>query len=161
MKKKNICIISILGVLGIALVLITVFVFKEPMNGKMLCTYKSSENNEDVEMSYQMTFKNRNVTNLKVKEVVTSNDKNQLNEYQETLGMIYSIYDDLKYYDIEVLIEDNKLITNAVINYEKIDKEEFIKIDESAKNLYEGNKVPLSKLKKEYEKNGAKCKYVD
>ena len=66
----------------------------------------------------------------------------------------------LKANNVEVLIKDKSLITNAVINYKNIDKDEFIKIDPSAENLYEGKKIPLSKLKNKYKNNGAKCRYV-
>ena len=74
--------------------------------------------------------------------------------------MIYSIYNDLKHYDVEVLIKNNQLITNAVIDYKKIDKSKFIDIDPSAENLYDGKKIPLSKLKNKYKNNGAKCRYI-
>lgn len=157
MKKKYLYITTSI----ILVVLIVVLVkFLEPKSGKMLCTYSSTNDAMNVEMSYLITFKNKKVTNLKAKEVIESNDSKMLNEYKETLDMVYSIYHDLKYYDVEVLIEDNSLITNAVINYKKINKEDFIEIDPSNENLYKGDSIPLSKLKNKYKNNGAKCRYV-
>lgn len=156
MKKIYISIISIILVI-VLIITITLF---EPKTGKMLCTYKSNDKNMNVEMSYLITFKDKMVTDLKVKEVIESDDSKMLSEYKETLDMIYSIYHDLKHYNVEVLIKDKSLITNAVINYKNIDKDEFIKIDPSAENLYEGKKIPLSKLKNKYKNNGAKCRYV-
>ena len=126
----------------------------------MLCTYSSKENDMIVEMTYEITFKDKMVTNLNAKEVITSSNEKMLKEYKETLDMIYSIYNDIKHYDIEVLIKDKSLITTAAINYKKIKKEVFIEIDSSNQNLYKGDKVPLYKLKNKYKSNGAKCRYV-
>ena len=156
MKKKYLYISSIILVI-ILLVSVTLL---EPKSGKMLCTYKSSNDTMDVEMSYLITFKDKMVTDLKAKEVIKSNDSKMLSEYKETLDMVYSIYNDLKHYDVEVLIKDSSLITNAAINYKKIDKEDFIDIDPNNENLYKGDKVPLDKLKNKYKSNGAKCRYV-
>lgn len=156
MKKKYLYISAIVLVI---LLIVSVNLF-EPKSGQMLCTYKNSNDTMDVEMSYLITFKDKMVTDLKAKEVIKSNDSKMLSEYKETLDMVYSIYNDLKHYNVEVLIKDKSLITNAVINYKNIDKDEFIKIDPSAENLYEGKKIPLSKLKNKYKNNGAKCRYV-
>ena len=156
MKKKYLYISAIV----LVILLIVSVNLLEPKSGQMLCTYKSSNDAMNVEMSYLITFKDKMVTNLKAKEVIESNDDKMLSEYKETLDMIYSIYNDLKHYDVEVLIKDKKLITNAVINYKNIDKDEFIDIDSSNENLYKGDKVPLDKLKNKYKSNGAKCRYV-
>ena len=155
MKKKYLYIISIILVLIITSVLLI-----KPSSGKMLCTYKSNDNNMKTEMAYLITYKDNAVTSLKVKEMIESEDSNMLSEYKETLDMIYSIYNSLKHYDVEVLIKDKKLITNAVINYKNIDKDEFIDIDPSNENLYKGDKIPLDKLKNKYKSNGARCRYV-
>ena len=156
MKKKYLYISAIV----LVILLIVSVNLLEPKSGQMLCTYKSSNDAMNVEMSYLITFKDKMVTNLKAKEVIESNDDKMLSEYKETLDMIYSIYNDLKHYDVEVLIKDKKLITNAVINYKNTDKDEFIDIDPSNENLYKGDKVPLDKLKNKYKSNGAKCRYV-
>ena len=156
MKKKYLYIISIV----IILLLIIGYHLIQPNSGKMLCTYSSKENDMIVEMTYEITFKDKMVTNLNAKEVITSSNEKMLKEYKETLDMIYSIYNDIKHYDIEVLIKDKSLITTAAINYKKIKKEDFIEIDSSNQNLYKGDKVPLYKLKNKYKSNGAKCRYI-
>lgn len=155
MKKKYLYILSVL-----LIILIVSITLQEPKNGQMLCTYTSNNDNMNIEMSYLITFKDKMVTNLKAKEVIKSNDKKMLDEYKETLDMVYSIYNDIKHYDVEVLINGKSLITNAVIDYKNIDKDEFIEIDPSNENLYKGDKIPLSKLKNKYKSNGAKCRYV-
>ena len=156
MKKKYLYIISIV----VILLLIIGYNIIKPNSGTMLCTYNSKENDMIVEMTYEITFKDKMVTNLNAKEVITSSNEKMLKEYKETLDMIYSIYNDIKHYDIEVLIKDKSLITTAAINYKKIKKEDFIEIDSSNQNLYKGDKVPLYKLKNKYKSNGAKCRYV-
>ena len=156
MKKKYLYIISIV----VILLLIIGYNIIKPNSATMLCTYNSKENDMIVEMTYEITFKDKMVTNLNAKEVITSSNEKMLKEYKETLDMIYSIYNDIKHYDIEVLIKDKSLITTAAINYKKIKKEDFIEIDSSNQNLYKGDKVPLYKLKNKYKSNGAKCRYV-
>ena len=156
MKKKYLYISAVV----LVILLIVSVTLLEPKSGQMLCTYKSRNDAMNVEMSYLITFKDKMVTNLKAKEVIESDDSKMLEEYEETLNMIYSIYNDLKHYDVEVLIKDKMLITNAVINYKKINKDDFIDIDPSNENLYKGDKVPLDKLKNKYKSNGARCRYV-
>lgn len=156
MKKKYLYISAVVLII-LSIVSVTLL---EPKNGQMLCTYKSSNDAMNVEMSYLIEFEDKYVTSLKAKEVIESNDSKMLSEYKETLDMVYSIYNDLKHYDVEVLIKDKKLITNALINYKKIDKDDFVDIDPSNENLYKGDKVPLYKLKNKYKSNGAKCRYV-
>ena len=156
MKKTYLYLISLI----VALLLIIGYYLIQPKSGIMLCTYNSEDDDMIVNLSYEITFKDKMVTNLNAKEVITSSNKKMLEEYKETLDMIYSIYKDLKYYDIEVLIKDKSLITNAAINYKKIDKEEFKKIDSSSQNLYKVENIPLPKLKNKYKKNGAKCRYI-
>ena len=116
MKKKYLYISAVV----LVILLIVSVTLLEPKSGQMLCTYKSRNDAMNVEMSYLITFKDKMVTNLKAKEVIESDDSKMLEEYEETLNMIYSIYNNLKHYDVEVLIKDKMLITNAVINYKKI-----------------------------------------
>ena len=156
MKKKHLYIISII----IVIILVIGYFLLQPKNGVMICTYNSKEDNMVVEMKYEITFKDKIVTNLNAKEVITSSDIKMLEEYKETLDMIYSFYNDLKHYNVDVLIKDKSLITSAVINYKKLKKEDIVKIDPSNSNLYKGDKVPLAKLKNKYKNNGAKCKYI-
>ena len=156
MKKKYLYIISIV----IIIILVAGYYLLQPKNGVMICTYFSKEDNMLVEMKYEITFKDKIVTNLNAKEVITSSDIKMLEEYKETLDMIYSAYNDLKYYNIDVLIKNKSLITNAAINYKKLKKEDIVKIDSSNSNLYKGDNVPLYKLRNKYKNNGAKCRYI-
>ena len=52
------------------------------------------------------------------------------------------------------------MISTTNINYKKIDKDKLISIDSSNKNLFTNDNVRLTTLKKIYENNGAKCKYI-
>ena len=60
----------------------------------------------------------------------------------------------------EVVLENKKLISTTNINYKKIDKDKLISIDSSNKSLFTNDNVRLTTLKKIYENNGAKCKYI-
>ena len=90
MKKTYLYLISLI----VALLLIIGYYLIQPKSGIMLCTYNSEDDDMIVNLSYEITFKDKMVTNLNAKEVITSSNKKMLEEYKETLDMIYSIYKD-------------------------------------------------------------------
>ena len=94
MKKKYLYISAIV----LVILLIVSVNLLEPKSGQMLCTYKSSNDAMNVEMSYLITFKDKMVTNLKAKEVIKSNDEKMLSEYKETLDKAKSIMKALRGY---------------------------------------------------------------
>ena len=83
-----------------------------------------------------------------------------LEQYQNTLELSYLKYNTLDNYYNSVTLKDNELTTITKINYEKLDIDKFISIDNSNKNLFSNKKIKLTKLKKIYTDNGAKCKYI-
>ena len=152
MKKKIILITVIL----IVLLLIIVY-FKTRTT--MICTYTNSNDIYYIETKYKVKYKNDKVLSLYTKEVIMSDDDNMLKEYKSTLDLVYSKYNELKYYNNNMRIEDNKLISETKVNYEKIDIEEFLKVDESNINIVRNKQVSLKKIRKIYKENGARCTY--
>ena len=100
------------------------------------------------------------VENLTTKETMQLNDDESLEKYKTYFELLYSKYYELNYYDNKVVLENKKLISTTNINYKKIDKDKLISIDSNNKNLFTNDNVRLTTLKKIYENNGAKCKYI-
>ena len=142
------------------IIVICSIIYFYPRNGKMLCYYKSSNDVMKTESTYLIKFKNRYVVNLYSKEIIISNDDKMLEQYQNTLELSYLKYNTLDNYYNSVTLNDNELTTITKINYEKLDIDKFISIDNSNKNLFSNKKIKLTKLKKIYTDNGAKCKYI-
>ena len=70
----------------------------------------------------------------------------------------YDKYNDIKYYDNNIKIEGNQLISKTVVNYEKIDTDKLIEIDKNNATAIEDGKVKVSTLKSAYEQLDATCK---
>ena len=109
---------------------------------------------------YIVKFKDKVVENLNTKETMQLNDDESLEKYKTYFELLYSKYYGLNYYDNKVVLENKKLISTTNINYKKIDKDKLISIDSNNKNLFTNDNVRLTTLKKIYENNGAKCKYI-
>ena len=81
-------------------------------------------------------------------------------DYKKTLEEIYKPYNELDYYENNISIKDTTLNSVTIINYEKIDAKTLVEINSNFKTIMnKKNKVPVTKLKKLYEQNGAKCHY--
>ena len=92
---------------------------------------------------------------LHSQEKVTGSDQSLLDEYEEAYKNIKDQYKGLRYYDITVTRDDNSVIYDTVINYEKLDmkklreiepeiegQDDIYKNDKYAKNM----KIPLSQV---------------
>lgn len=155
--KKYITLIIVLTL--ILIILLVLLFIQNKQNGYLICTYKSKTPTFETSSIYKIKFKNKYVETIETKEIITSNNKVMLEEYKATLEEIYRDYKDLKYYDYKVEIKNKELTTNVLINYNKLNKEEYINIDNSNENIYVEDKVPLKKLKDIYKEKGANCRY--
>ena len=130
----------------------------DPINGKMICTYKTESDKLKSTYKYNIEFKFRKVTYLETYEVITSEDEELLKEYKESLEMLSSIYENLKYYNNDIKLKNNSLTTKTKINYSKLDMTEYKKLNPN-NPLIKNNKISIKDIKKVYERNGAKCTY--
>ena len=154
-KNKLLTAVILIIVIGI---LIIIKIKIGPINGKLVCTYKSNTNTMNNSFIYEMDFKFKNVTKLKTKELISSDDQELLKTYKESIEEISKKYDNLKYYDVKINQKDKELIVNTIIYYDKIDMKDYLSI-EGEKTYIKNNKVKIKELKKIYEKNGAICTY--
>ncbi|MBR4633978.1 DUF1307 domain-containing protein [bacterium] len=76
--------------------------------------------------------------------------------YKNALEETYKPYKNLKFYDYDIKTTKNTLTSKVTINYEKIDMNKFLEINQST-IFIENGKVSLEKLKSYYELIGATC----
>lgn len=152
MKKKTILVTLIL--ISIVVLVLTIY-----RSGTMVCTFNNKNDVYSINTIYSITFKKRIVTSILTEEIIQSNDEKMLEEYKISLDLLYSKYKKLKYYDNKTSIKNNQLVSITKINYQKINKNEFIKLDRNNRRLFTGNVIKLKTLQKIYKENGAKCTY--
>ena len=124
----------------------------------MTCTRSMNQNEMKTNLSYKISYKGDYVTRVKSEESIETSDTSTLNTYKEQIEKIYNPYKDVKYYQYDVRIDGNKLISTVDINYEKIDTDKLIKIDSANSQLINDGKVKVSSVKSFYEQLGATCK---
>ncbi len=115
------------------------------------------ENGITANVRYELKSQDDKVLNLKSIETIESDDISFLEETKKSIENTYSIYSDIKYYEYDVNINENKLISTVNIDYDKIDLNKLVSIDEGNKNIIVDNRVSLSYLKNMYESLGSVC----
>ncbi len=127
--------------------------------GALTCTInKQIDSSTKLESVYNVSYKNGYATEVATTETITSDSSEALETYKSSLESMYGSYKNVEYYDNDIKLEENKLISTTKINYEKIDTDKLIEIDSNNKSLMEDGKVKVSMLKEAYETLGATCK---
>lgn len=153
MKKLLIFLIIIF-----IIVIIVCKIIFQPNKGKVICTNYIIDNDISINTRYEISYKEKNVENIKTIEKAKFNDSKLLKEYKEVLEATYSSYQNLEYYSNSIIVKNNTIISTTNINYEKIDLDKFFSIDHKNKSLFKDGKIPLNKIKTIYQESGAVCK---
>lgn len=125
----------------------------------MTCTLKKTvQKGVELDATYKVTYKGEDVTLLESVEKVDCDSKNVLKTYKETVENTYKPYKDVEHYEYNVETKDKTLTSTVKADYEKIDTDKLIEIDDSNKALIKDGKVKLDILKATYELLGAECK---
>ena len=154
MKKKIIILLILIALFSVILY----FQLRIPNSGIMICNYSDNSDNVSISTKYTITYENMYVTKLITVEKVVSDDDNLLLEYRDNLKSMYSLYNDIKYYDNSVKLKNDTVTSITEINYKKIDTNKLIELDTSNKYLINNGKINIKDIKKIYSNNGAKCK---
>lgn len=117
-----------------------------------------NQNEMKTNLSYKVSYTGNYVTRVKSEESIETSDTSTLNTYKEQIEKIYSPYKDVKYYQYNVTIDGNKLVSTVDINYALIDTDKLIEIDSANSQLIKEGKVKISDVKSLYEQLGATCK---
>lgn len=125
----------------------------------MSCTRTAKQDeNTSFDLKYTVKYTGNYVNSIASKEVVTSNDTNVLNQYKTQVESIYKPYKDVDNYYYNVRIENNQLISETSIDYDKIDTDKMIEIDSANAQLIKDGKISINDLKTVYASFGITCK---
>lgn len=154
MKKRYLLLAVIIPIIF----LVTGCTSLKNIEKSMTCSRSMNQNDMRTNLNYKVFYKNNYVTRVKSEESIETSSTSTLNTYKEQIEKIYSPYKDIKFYQYNVTIDGNKLVSTVDINYEKIDTKKLIEIDSANSQLIKNGKVKLSDVRSLYEQLGATCK---
>ncbi len=127
--------------------------------GTLVCSREATaQNNAKVELNYEVDYKKGYVTKLHSTEKVITDDQDVLDTYEEAYRNIFKIYKDLKYYDNNVSRTKKDVTSDTVIQYDKVDMDKLLKLENTDDTVIKNGKVALSDWLEFAEKFGTKCK---
>lgn len=144
---------------GLAVMLVAATGCGKESSKTMTCTMNGEVvKGTTINSEYKVTYTGKYVDLVESTETVKSDTKEILDTYKTTVTSMYSPYDDLKYYDVDIKSTDDALTTKVTINYAKIDTDKLVEINSATGKLLEDGKIALDTLKTVYEQMGATCK---
>ena len=112
-------------------------------SGKLSCTRDAFATGVTVDLKYELEYKDGNVLLLHSMEQVISDDEDKLDEYETTYRNIAKNYKELKYYDINIIRDEDSVLNDTVINYAKLDMDKLLDIEGEEDNIIVDGKVAL------------------
>lgn len=126
--------------------------------GTLVCTLNKSDSDWiNIKGIYTVIYSGKYVNLIDTVETVNSDSEEWIEYYKSMLEEAYEPYKNLKYYDYNIETTKNTLTSKVIINYEKIDINEFLEINPNITYI-ENGKVSLGKIRSYYELIGATCK---
>lgn len=130
-------------------------------SGSLKCTrVASASTGIDVSLNYELQYEDGVVLVLHSTEKITSSSSDSLDEYEEAYKKIAQNYDDLEYYDTNVIRTDDTVVNDTIINYQKLDMDKLLAIEGEEDNVIEDGKVKLATWLSFVEKFGTVCEEV-
>ena len=148
--KKFLTIVMIMGV----------FLFtgcKTEQEKIMKCSRTINQSEIKMDLAYNVTYKGDYVTKVESTEKIITDDQDTLELYKTQIENTTSIFKGIKYYDYDIKIDGNTLISTIKIDYEKIDTDELIAIDSSMKQLIKDGKIAVEDIESLYNQLGITC----
>lgn len=124
----------------------------------MTCTRSVNKNGMKTSLNYKVYYEGDDVTRIKSEESIQMENNQSLKGYKEQIEKVYEPYKNVKFYNYNIAIRGNKLISKVDINYSKIDTNKLIEIDKANSQIINDGKIKVSSVKSLYEKLGATCK---
>lgn len=124
----------------------------------MTCTRSVNKNGMKTSLNYKVYYEGDDVTRIKSEESIQMENNQSLKGYKEQIEKVYEPYKNVKFYNYNIAIRGNKLISKVDINYSKIDTNKLIEIDKANSQIITDGKIKVSSVKSLYEKLGATCK---
>ncbi len=144
------------AILAIILLIVAMFIYFPP-SGKMVCKFSSAPGDPHADYIYTVNFKLWTVKNVETKQVITSSNKELLENYLKLEKEIIEKYKKLNFFKREVSIKDKELTSITIIDYKKMDYNAFEKVETKAK--IKNKNIRVGTMKKLYQKIGATCSY--
>jgi len=119
----------------------------------MSCYRNATTGNVRMEINAKVKHDGEYVKTVKTVEKIISDDESVLEYYEDMLTNMYAPYLELKYYDNEVAIEGNTLISRTEVDYSKVDTNKMIELDSSNALLIKDGKIKIEDIKELYETN--------
>lgn len=141
--------------------LITFLLFITGCDDTQNITCKMTDQNQESKVSSQhvIIYRGDRVVTLRSTEIIETNNMD-LSTLQKHLNSYYQKFNNLEYYTNINMIENNKLISKTMINYDKIDIDQLQKLDSSIKILLDHHhQLSKKKLVQKYLDQGAICKH--
>lgn len=128
---------------------------------KLECSLNVENENENYKISLERVAyydKNKNVTRTVSNDIVESTDYNTLDTYEKQFNSVKNMYKGIKYYDVTVSQNGNKVEAVTKVDYTKVDTNALIKVTNNNNFFEKDGTLRLSTLKKSYEDSGLTCK---
>ena len=134
---------------------------KEVGNGEghLHCERVGVINDESsAEMSYEIYYTGDIINKIESIEKVTSPSRNTLDTYENSYRTIHSYYEDVEYYETEVVRTEDTVTSYINIDYDHVNIAKLIEIEGTETNIFDENYKPsLTKYKDLAKQAGAKC----
>ena len=160
--------LSIFGLLFVSLFIITACEPKstEEVSGETIdtskmvhqkCIREGEVTDGEAQLQYDIYYTGDVLNLVRASEKVISSSEDVLNTYEEAYRNIHASYKGIKYYDTEVIREDDSVASIMIINYDKVDVNKIISIEGDKDNIFEDGQAKVKKWKKLAKKVGTKC----
>ena len=129
--------------------------------GTLSCTRPAQVSGLEGKFTYTITYKADKILTLHSIEKVSGNDSSRLDEFEEAYKKLKDRYKDVEYYNISVTRDEDSVIMDSSIDYDRADIDKIIEIEGNDNNLYgDDGKISLSKWYKFAKKVGTTCRGV-
>ena len=125
------------------------------------CTRAGSMEDGEVSLNYDIYYTGEVLNLLRSVEKVTSSKKEVLDTYEQAYKGIHEHYQNLEYYDTEVIRENNSVTSSILINYDKIDIQALLAIEGAEDNIIEDGVAKVEKWKSFGKQFGMTCTKVE
>ena len=150
----------LLIVIGVVLLVFILLIVIINGNKTMVCTHKSnqSKNGYMLETKNVVKYKGDYVVKVNTTEIITSNDKEVLNKFEDSFKKT-DLYNKDTYggYTYNITNKNGKVVNNIVIDYRKFDMKKFLKNNVAMEKYVKDGKLTVDGEKKYYKATGAKC----
>lgn len=125
------------------------------------CTRNGRIDNGDISLQYELYYTGEVLNLLQSEEKVISADTTILDTYENAYKQIHAHYQDLTYYDAEVIRGDTTVTSQITINYDKIDIQKLLAIEGEEDNIIENGVAKVAKWKELAKKFGTTCETIE